>query len=162
VQARLQALDLAGVRRRSEGVLAHLMTGAPPLHANAAGVMRLAALRYDVLARRAQIGREARAAYDDARAHAATHDDGSVYRGLNIAKYLCWELRDELTALAPRYAQAWNYESRPSGRDRVLVRYALAAQQAMRYADRLDAAQREDYLRAGTLPPFDDVMGLAK
>ena len=162
VQARLQALDLAGVRRRAEGVLAHLMTGAPPLHANAAGVMRLAALRYDVLARRAQIGREARAAYDDARAHAATHDDGSVYRGLNIAKYLCWELRDELTALAPRYAQAWNYESRPSGRDRVLVRYALAAQQAMRYADRLDAAQREDYLRAGTLPPFDDVMGLAK
>ena len=46
-------------------------------------VMRLAALRYDVLGRRYQIGKEAREYYDDARAHVAAHDDGIVYRGLN-------------------------------------------------------------------------------
>lgn len=162
VGARLRALDLSGIRRGAEGVLAHLMTAAPPLHAEAAAVMELAALRYDALARRAQIGSEARVAYDDAREHAATRDDARVYRGLNIAKYLCWEVRDELTAIAPLYVRAWTYESVRAGLDRVLVRYAVAEQQAVRYADRLDAAQREDYLRAGTLPPFDDVMGLAK
>jgi hypothetical protein len=122
-------------------------------------VMRLAALRYDVLARRYQIGKEARAYYDDARAHASGHEDGIVYRSLNIAKYLCWELRDQMTALAPLYAAAWNYESRPAGRDRVLVRYQAAAQRAVAQADRLYAAAREDYLRGGTLPPFDDALG---
>jgi len=160
VQARLRSLDLAGVRRRAEGVLAHLMNAVPPLHRNAAGVMALAALRYDVLGRRAQIGGEARDYYDDARAHVAAHEDGLVERGLNVAKYLCWELRDELTMLAPRYARAWDYESRPAGRDRVLVRYAAAEQRAQRYADQLDVAQREDYVRGGTLPTFDEALGL--
>jgi hypothetical protein len=121
--------------------------------------MRLAALRYDVLARRFQIGAEARTYYDDARAHVAAHDDATVYRGLNIAKYLCWELRDEMTALAPLYAAAWDAESRPAGRDRVLVRYARAAQIAVGEADALYAAAREDYLRGGTLPTFDEAIG---
>ena len=124
--------------------------------------MALAALRYDALARRGQIGREAREYYDDARAHAGKKEDGIVYRGLNIAKYLCWELRDALTAIAPRYVRAWNYESRPAGRERVLVRYALAEQQVLRYAMRLDLVQREDYLRSGTLPTFDDVIAGAR
>jgi hypothetical protein len=124
--------------------------------------MRLAALRYDTLARRYQIGKEARGYYDDARAHAATHQDGIVYRDLNVAKYLCWELRDEMTALAPLYAAAWNGESRPAGRDRVLVRYAFAAQQAVARADKLYAAAREDYLRTGTLPSFDDALGATR
>ena len=159
IAARMAKIDVAGVRRRAEGVLAHLMTVTPPLHRNAADVMSLAALRYDVLGRRAQIGVEARAYYEDARAHAPAHDDGIVERSLNVAKYLCWEMRDALTALVPRYVRAWNYESRPAGLDRVLVRYRAAEEQAQRYADRLDDAQREDYVGKGTLPSFDAAIG---
>ena len=159
IQTRMQKLDLAGLRLKAEDVMDHLARAHPPLHAQAAAVMRLAALRYDTLGRRFQIGKEARDDYDDARAHAPAHQDGIVYRGLNIAKYLCWELRDEMTALAPLYAAAWNAESRPAGRDRVLVRYARAAQIAVGEADRLYAAAREDYLRGGTLPPFDEAIG---
>jgi hexosaminidase len=160
IAARFAKIDVAGVRRRAEAVLAHLMTAAPPLHRNAAEVMSLAALRYDVLGRRAQIGVEARTYYDDARAHAPAHEDGIVERGLNVAKYLCWEMRDALTALVPRYVRAWRYESRPAGLDRVLVRYRAAQEQAQRYADRLDAAQREDDVGNGTLPTFDRALGL--
>ena len=159
IQARMQKLDLAGMRVRAERILDHLARVHPALDAPAAAVMRLAALRYDTLARRYQIGKEARDYYDDARAHVAAHDDGVVYRGLNVAKYLCWEMRDEMTALAPLFAAAWNYESRPAGRDRVLVRYAAAAERAVAQADRLYAAAREDYLRGGTLPTFDDALG---
>ena len=159
IQARMQTLDLAGMRLRAERILTQLARTHPPLNAPAAAVMRLAALRYDTLARRYQIGKEARDVYDDARAHAVTHDDGVVYRSLNIAKYLCWELRDEMTALAPLYATAWNYESRPAGRERVLVRYFAAAERAVAQADRLYAAAREEYLRGGTLPAFDDALG---
>jgi hypothetical protein len=159
IQTRMQTLDLAGLRLRAEDVLTHLTLATPPLHAQAARVMRLAALRYDTLARRFQIGKEARDYYDVARAHAATHEDGVVYRNLNVAKYLCWELRDEMTALAPLYASAWNAESRPAGRDRVLVRYERAAEIAVGEADRLNAVAREDYLRGGTVPPFDEAIG---
>jgi hypothetical protein len=162
IQARMQTLDLAGIRLRAEAILTRTAHAHAPLNAPAVAVMRLAALRYDVLARRFQIGKEARDYYDDARAHAATHDDGVVYRSLNVAKYLCWELRDEMTALAPLYAAAWNAESRPSGRDRVLVRYAAAAQAAVAQADRLYVAAREDYLRGGTLPSFEDALGAAR
>jgi hypothetical protein len=162
IQARVQKLDLAGLRLHAEDVMEHLADAHPALHAQAAAVMRLAALRYDALARRFQIGKEARDYYEDARAHVPAHDDGIVYRGLNVAKYLCWELRDEMTALAPLYAAAWNAESRPAGLARVLVRYERAAQIAVGEADRLYAAAREDYLREGTLPPFDEAIGPAR
>ena len=140
----------------------HLAVAHPPLHAAAAEVMRLAALRYDTLGRRFQIAAEARDYYAGARAQVGTADESAVERGLNVAKYLCWELRDEMTALAPLYAAAWNAESRPSGRDRVLVRYAAAAQAAVAQADRLYVAAREDYLRGGTLPSFEDALGAAR
>jgi hypothetical protein len=162
IQARMQHVDLVRLRLQAEDVMAHLAVAQPPLHAQAARVMRLAALRYDVLGRRYQIGKEARDYYDDARAHVATHESGIVERGLNVAKYLCWELRDEMTALAPLYAAAWNAESRPAGRDRVLVRYARAAQIAVGEADALYATAREDYVRGGTLPPFDEAIGPAR
>ncbi len=162
IQARAQTLDLAAIRLRAERILERTARLNVALNAPAVRVIRLAALRYDVLARRFQIGKEARDYYDDARLHAATHDDGIVYRSLNVAKYLCWELRDEMTALAPLYAAAWDYESTPAGRDRVLVRYTAAAERAVAQADRLYAAAREDYLRAGTLPPFDDALGDAR
>jgi hexosaminidase len=162
IQARMQKLDLAGIRVRAERVLAHLANVHPRFNVPAAAAMQLAALRFDTLARRYQIGKEARDYYDDARAHAGAQQDGIVYRDLNIAKYLCWEMRDEMTALAPLYAAAWNRESRPAGRDRVMVRYAAAAQQAVAQADKLYAAAREDYLRTGTLPTFDDALGAAR
>jgi hexosaminidase len=154
-------LDVAAVRRHAEDVLAHLARSRPPLHRNAAEVMRLAALRYDALGRRFQIGVEARSYYADARAHVAEHADPIVYRGLNVAKYLCWELRDEMTALEPLYVRAWRYESTPPGLARVLVRYHAAAAQAVVDADRLNAAAREDYLRRATLPEFDRVLDRA-
>jgi len=162
IQARMQALDLRGIRLRAERILTRLAAAHPRLNAHAAAVMRLAALRYDFLARRYQIGKEARDYYDDARTHAATHEDGIVYRSLNVAKYLCWELRDEMTALGPLYAAAWNYESRPAGLARVMVRYQAAAERATAQADTLYAAAREDYLRTGTLPTFDDALGATR
>jgi hypothetical protein len=162
IQARMQRVNLVALRLHAEDVMTHLADARPPLHAQAARVMRLAALRYDVLGRRYQIGKEARDYYEDARAHVATHESGIVERGLNVAKYLCWELRDEMTALAPLYAAAWDAESRPAGRDRVLVRYARAAQIAVGEADALYATAREDYLRGGTLPPFDEAIGTAR
>jgi hexosaminidase len=158
IRSRMDAVDLRGIRLRAEDVITHLTTAQPLLHQNAARVMRLAALRYDVLGRRFQIGSEARAYYDDARAHVAAHDDALVYRGLNVAKYLCWELRDEMTALEPEYARAWRYESTPPGLARVVVRYRLAAERAVIDADRLNAAAREDYLRGRTLPSFEHVL----
>ncbi|MFN2460418.1 MAG: glycoside hydrolase family 20 zincin-like fold domain-containing protein [Candidatus Velthaea sp.] len=162
IQARMASVDIGSMRRRAEDVMAHLAADGPPLHAQAARVMRLAALRYDTLGRRFQIGKEVREYYDDARTHAAAHSDDVVYRGLNVAKYFCWELRDEMTALEPLYARAWAYESRPAGGDRVRVRYRLAAERAVTYADRLNAAARESYLRGGVLPPFEDALGLPK
>jgi hypothetical protein len=161
LHGRLADADIAGMRKRAEDVLAHLSAARPPLHANAAQVMRLAALRYDTLGRRFQIGVEARQYYDDAVAHVGAHDDGPVYRGLNVAKYLCWELRDELTALEPLYARAWKYESTAPGLARVLVRYRAGAERAVMDADRFSAAAREDYLRDRSLPPFDRVLDRA-
>jgi len=158
IALRLAALDITEVRKRAETVMAHLALAAPPLHRNAAAVMRLAALRYDTLGRRIEIGGEVRADYADAQARAATHDDGAANRSLNIAKYLCWELRDELTALEPLYARAWRYESTPPGLARVLVRYHAAEGRAVDDADRLNAVSREDYLRGGSLPPFERVL----
>jgi hypothetical protein len=149
--------DLAVLRRRAETIVTHLMNVTPPLHANAAAVMLLAARRYDALARGFQIAAEARTYYEDARSHAG--NDGIVYRGLNVTKYLFWELRDQLLALEPLYAKAWNYESRPYALPRVLERYHLAAQRAIARADRIETIEREDYLRAQTIPAFDQVTG---
>ena len=153
------AIDLAAVRRDAEAILAHGLQPAPPLHANAARVMVLAALRYDALARRFQIGAEAKTYYDDARANADGKHESIVYRGLNVSKYLCWELRDELTAIESLYINAWNYESTPPGLDRVLVRFHTAEGAALRDADRLNRVQREDYLRGHTLPSFETAIG---
>ncbi len=67
-------------------------------------------------------------------------------------------MRDALTALGA--ALRPRVDSTSTGLDRVLVRYRLAEEQAQRYADRLDAAQREDYVGNGTLPTFDAALGL--
>jgi hypothetical protein len=124
--------------------------------------MRLAALRYDALGRRLQIGTEARAYYADARAHATKPNVSQVYRSLNVAKYLCWEMRDGLAAIAPIYAKAWRYESTEPGLPRVVVRYRDAEGDAQRCADRIDGVEREDYLRHDTVPAWEELFRSAR
>lgn len=158
VQARAQTLDLAGVRNRAETALAHLWDARPPLHAPAVVAMKLGALRYDQLARRLQIGKEARDDYDDARAHAIKPEVSQVYRSLGVAKYLCWELRDALVNVEAVYAAAWRAESTEPGLQRMLPHYRVAEADAQRCADRIDGVMREDYLRRGTVPAWDEVM----
>jgi hypothetical protein len=158
LQERAKVLDLAGVRERAERVLTHLWSVHPPLHAEAAGVMKLGALRYDQLARRLQIGKEARDSYEDARAHADTPDNPQVYRSLSVAKYLCSELRDGLSNVVPLYVGAWRYESTESGVQHIITRYRVAEDDAQRCADRIDGVIREDYLRHATVPAWDEVM----
>ena len=65
-----------------------------------------------------------------------------------------------MTALAPLYAAAWTYESRPAGPATACsCATPPRRERAVAQADRLYAAAREDYVRAGTLPSFDDALG---
>jgi len=156
--ARLSDATLSSVRRQAEGILMHLEAVHTPLHANAARVMALAARRLDYLARDFQIGQEVRYYYEDAKSHAAA--TGLAVRGLFVAKYLMWELRDNMEELAPLYAAAWDYENRGGHRASVLERYHLAAQRAIERADRLNTMTLEDYLRDHRFPSFEQTMGL--
>jgi len=162
LQARARTMDLAGLRTRAETALRHLMTARPPLHAGAVAAMKLGALRYDQLGRRLQIGKEARDYYDDARAHATTPNVTQVYRSLNVAKYLCWELRNGLADIEPVYAAAWRAESTEPGLARMLAHYRIGEDDAQRCADRIDRVTREDYLRKGSVPAWDEVMSSAR
>jgi hypothetical protein len=161
IATRISADKLTAIRLSAETILTELSDARPPLHPQAIAVMRLAALRYDQLARRLQIGTEARAYYEDARSAAPNKPSGIVYRNLNVAKYLCWEMRDALTAIEPQYAAAWRYESTEPGLARVLVRYRIAEEDAQRCADRIDHVSREDFLRNGTVPPWEQLFGTA-
>jgi len=162
LQARARTMDLAGLRTRAESALRHLMTARPPLHAGAVAAMKLGALRYDQLGRRLQIGKEARDYYDDARAHATAPSVTQVYRSLNVAKYLCWELRNGLADIEPVYAAAWRAESTEPGLARMLAHYRIGEDDAQRCADRIDRVTREEYLRKGTVPAWDEVMSSAR
>jgi hexosaminidase len=154
-------LDLRALRLDAEIPLAHLrVTPAPPLHANAAAVMFLAARRYDALGRAFQIARESRGYYDDARANIGSHEN-YVYRGLFVSKYLFWELRDRYLELEPLVRSAWDYENRASHRASVLERYHVAAQRAIERADKIQAVTYDDYAAHRTLPSFDAALGLA-
>ena len=150
--------DVANVRLAVERTIAHLRSAsAPPLHQNAAAVLAFAANKYDVLGRNLQIASEARAYYDDARSNAGKNDD-YVGRGLNVAKYLLWEMRDEFEELEPMARATWEYESRTGHEASVLERYHLAAQRAIERADALNRVAVETYAQTRTLPPFDDVI----
>jgi len=156
----LQSVDLRAVRLAAERVIAHLrVVPPPPLHANAAEVMQLAARRYDALARNAQIASEARFYYDDARSAAGGKHDDVVYRSLNVTKYSFWEERDALLELEPLVRRAWEYENRTGHEASVLERYHLAAQRAIVRADRIDAASF-GYTRRASLPSFEEALGL--
>lgn len=152
------SVDLTKLRLDAETILRDLGEATPPLHANAARVMTLAARRYDALGRRFEIGAEAKRYYDDARSHIGETPDSPVYRGLNLAKYLCWELRDDLLAIEPLYRTEWTYESRPGALGAVLTRFHLGEEEATLDADRLNEAQREDYERHKTLPEFEKAL----
>lgn len=153
-------LDLAALRLAAEDAQTHLrLAPPPPLHADAAAVMFLAARRYDALGREYQIAREARAYYDEARANLGVHG-GYVSRGLNVAKYLFWEQRDMMLGLEPLARAAWEYEDRSSHESSALERYHLAADLALARADRIQNLTYSGYVAKKALPAFDDALGL--
>ncbi|HUY40993.1 MAG TPA: glycoside hydrolase family 20 zincin-like fold domain-containing protein [Candidatus Dormibacteraeota bacterium] len=151
LQDRLSHVDLRAVRLEVERAETHLLLHRPPLHANAAAVMFLAARRYDVLAREYQIGREVRDDYAS-----------PSFRSLLWSTYWMWELRDDFEELAPLYERAWRYESRPSHLASNLERYHLAAGRAIERADALARVTRENFLQHQPLPPLDDVIALPR
>jgi hypothetical protein len=157
VEARLANVDVRGIRLGAESVEKHLYGVAPPLHANAAAVMFLAARRYDALARKFQIAAEVRAMYADAVAHAG-EKDGPSLRDLFWCRYWMWEMRDAYEDIAPLYARAWSYESRDGHLASNLERYHLAAQQAIALSDAFYRVTRDGYLVTKTLPPLGDVL----
>ncbi|HEX4014987.1 MAG TPA: glycoside hydrolase family 20 zincin-like fold domain-containing protein [Candidatus Cybelea sp.] len=148
--------DLRQVRLTAEAVEEDRYFVRPPLHANAAAVMFLAARRYDALARKFQIGSEVRAMYADALANAKS-DPQTTLRDLFWCKYWMWELRDAYEDLAPLYERAWRYENRSGHLASNLERYHLAAQKAI---DQADAFYRvtQQYVNAKTLPPIESVL----
>jgi hypothetical protein len=150
------AVDAQRVRLQAEAIQEHLYFARPPLHANAAFVMFLAARRYDALARKLQMSKEIRAMYADALAHAAT-DRESTERDLRWCRYWMWELRDAYEELAPLYARAWRYESREGHLASNLERYHLAAQRAIELSDAFYRVTQA-YARTKTLPPLDKVL----
>jgi hexosaminidase len=157
VEARLANVDIAAVRLDAESVEKHLYAATPPLHANAASVMFLAARRYDALARKFQIAKEVRAMYADAIAHAA-EPNGPTVRDLFWSRYWMWEMRDAYEDLAPLYARAWNYESRDGHLAGNLERYHFAAQRAIALGDAFYRATYDGYEKTKTLPPLAEVI----
>lgn len=160
LQGVAQRVPLRELRLAAEEALAHLRGTPPPaLHADAAAVMQLAALRYDALGRAFQIAAESREYYGGARAEIGKND-GYVFRGLNVTKYLFWEQRDTLLGLLPLVRSTWEYESRSGHEESVLERYHVAADRAIERADRITSLTY-GYVERKTLPPFDDALGLA-
>jgi hypothetical protein len=152
------AQRIANVRLAAESVMAHLRASPPPpLHANAAAVMFFAADRYDVLGRDLQIGGEAQNYYANARTLSAANDS-YAFRDLNVTKYLFWEIRDAMFALQGLHRAAWEYENRASHEESVLERYRVAADLAIRRADRVSDASIALDRQKRPLPAFDDLM----
>ncbi len=154
--AQVNRTDLRAVRTAAEIVEQSRYFREPPLHANAAFVMFLAARRYDVLARKFQIASEVRTMYADAVANAKT-DPETTLRDLYWCRYWMWELRDAYEDLAPLYARAWRYESRDSHLDSNLERYHLAAQNAIERADAFYRVTRE-YVISKNLPALESIL----
>ncbi len=156
LDAQVSAANVRTARLAAESVEQSLYFAAPPLHANAAFVMFLAARRYDALGRKVQIGREVRAMYADAVARASTDPDATE-RDLLWCKYWMWELRDAYEELAPLYARAWRYESRDGHLASNLERYHLEAQKAIDLADAFYRVNAQ-YARTKALPPLSEIL----
>jgi hexosaminidase len=145
-QAHMKALDVRALRLKAESVETHLLAARPPLHANAARVMFLAARKYDFIGRKYQAAQEIRDEYY-----------GPNYRGLAWSKYWFWELRDGYEELEPLYASAWRYENRESHLGSNLERYHLAAQRNIARADRVYDATLK-FGTGKTLVPLEDIL----
>lgn len=157
IASRLAKAGLHEIRLEAEKVETHLINRTPPLHAEAAFVMFLAARRYDILGREYQIASEVRDYYADAQAHLGeTHSPS--FRDLIWSMYWLWELRDDLEELAPLYERAWRYESRIGHLASNLERYHLSAQTAIERADALRRAAYFDYVHTKMLPPLDSII----
>ena len=160
IAARLTPDDLHQIRLDAEDTEQHLLQNSPPLHANAARVMFLAARTFDVLGRKYQAASEVRSYYAGAQALAAAGKPAE--RDLYWCKYWFWELRDDFEALAPLYADAWRYENRESHLASNLERYHVEAQLDIRRADAMNVATFENYERAHTIPPLDVILRQAQ
>lgn len=142
--AHMRSVDLRAVRLEAENAEQHLLQHAPPLHANAARVMFLAARKYDFIGRKFQIADEVRDYYAQQR--------------MTWSKYWFWDMRDAYEELEPLYAAAWRYEDRESHLASNLERYHLSAQRAIERADRMAHAALE-YEQTKKLPPLESILG---
>jgi hypothetical protein len=152
----MAGVDVSRVRSDAEGIEQHLLQSTPPLHANAARVMFLAAREYDFIGRKFQAAKEIANYYADAQAHAHQPHSPSE-RDLYWVKYWFWELRDAYEELEPLYAAAWRYENRESHLASNLERYHLAAQRDIVRADAVYDATL-DYSAGKPLPPLSDII----
>jgi hypothetical protein len=144
-QTHMQRVDIRAVRLASESVEQHLLQHVPPLHANAARVMFLAARKYDFIGRKFQAAQEIREYYTP------------NFRGLAWSKYWFWELRDGYEEIEPLYASAWRYENRESHLASNLERYHAAAQRNIARADRVYNATLQ-FMNTKALPPLSDIL----
>ncbi|HEV2261582.1 MAG TPA: family 20 glycosylhydrolase [Candidatus Rubrimentiphilum sp.] len=154
--AHMQKLDLRRIRLQAEEAEQHLLQNVPPLHANAARVMFLAARKYDDIGRKFQAAQEIRDYYAEA-INRNGQPQSPTGRDLAWVKYWFWELRDRFEEIDPLYASAWRYENRESHLASNLERYRIAAQRNIDRADRTYAAT----LARGAgkpLPPLDAIL----
>ena len=139
-------VDVSAGRRKAEAVQTHLLFAKPPLHANAARVMFLAARKFDFIGRKYQAAQEIRNVYY-----------GPSFRGLAWSKYWFWEMRDGYTELKPLYESAWRYENRESHLLSNLERYDAAAQRNIERADRVYEATLT-FSSNKTLTPLEEIL----
>jgi hexosaminidase len=152
----MSKVDVRQVRLDAEAVQEHLLVSVPPLHANAARVMFLAARKYDFIGRKFQAADEISTMYADAAAHAHQKGSSSV-RQLYWAKYWFWELRDGYEEIEPLYAAAWRYENREGHLASNLERYHLNAQRNIDRADAVYSATL-DYVAGKALPALSTIL----
>jgi hypothetical protein len=150
-------LDVRALRLEAEDAEQHLLQNQPPLHANAARVMFLAARKYDFIGRKFQAAQEIRDYYAEAQAHAG-QPSSPTSRDLLWCKYWFWELRDAYEGIRPLYAAAWRYEDRESHLGSNLQRYDVASQLNINRADRVYDVTL-DYNAKKTLPDLSAIIG---
>jgi hypothetical protein len=155
-----QKIDMRVLRLEAEDAQTHLLQHTPPLHANAARVMFLAARKFDFIGRKFQAAQEIRDYYAEAQARAGQPQSPTA-RDLLWCKYWFWELRDRYEELEPLYAAAWRYENRESHLASNLERYHLAAQQNIERADRFNDVAI-DYNAGKKLPDLGVILRQAQ
>jgi len=158
--AHMQNLDMRALRLEAEDAEQHLLLHTPPLRANTARVMFLAARKYDFIGRKFQAAQEIRGYYAEAQAHAG-QPHSPTGRDLQWCKYWFWELRDRYEELEPLYAAAWRFENRESHLASNLERYHLAAQRNIDRAERMFAITL-DYYAGKPLPPLSVILRQAQ